>query len=63
MAMVEFSLLVVIHTHIHVSIQLISSELVSCKIDLEEGNLVVIAVYRPPTNNLHMQKPYRKSRP
>ena len=29
-----------------------SSELVSCKIDLEEGNLIVIAVYRPPNNNL-----------
>ena len=29
-----------------------SSEIVSCKIDLEEGNLIVIAVYRPPNNNL-----------
>ena len=29
-----------------------SSEFVSCKIDLEEGNLIVIAVYCPPNNNL-----------
>ena len=36
-------------THINISN---SSQVVTCKIDLEEGKLIVIAVYRPPNNNL-----------
>ena len=49
----ESSLAVTLHTRVLVLTYVSnSSEIVSRKIDLEEDNLIVMAVYHPPNNNL-----------